>query len=77
MNFDFPLILVLASAVTGAIWALDALLLARKRRPQTKEPMLVEYSKAFFPVIFIVLVLRSFVAEPFRIPSGSMMPTLL
>lgn len=77
MNFDFPLILVLASAITGGIWALDALLWARKRARETKEPVLVEYSKAFFPVIFIVLVLRSFVAEPFRIPSGSMMPTLL
>lgn len=77
MNFDFPLILVLASAITGFIWLLDALLWGRKRSKDSKEPMLVEYSKAFFPVIFIVLLLRSFIAEPFRIPSGSMMPTLL
>lgn len=42
-----------------------------------KEPWYVEYSKSFFPVLVIVLLLRSFVAEPFRIPSGSMMPTLL
>jgi signal peptidase I len=42
-----------------------------------KEPWYVEYSKSFFPVLLIVLVLRAFVAEPFRIPSGSMMPTLL
>lgn len=42
-----------------------------------KEPWYVEYSKSFFPVLLIVLVLRSFVVEPFRIPSGSMMPTLL
>jgi signal peptidase I len=42
-----------------------------------KEPLLVEYSRSFFPVILIVLLLRSFVVEPFRIPSGSMMPTLL
>lgn len=41
-----------------------------------KEPILVEYSKAFFPVLLIVLLLRSFVVEPFRIPSGSMLPTL-
>jgi len=42
-----------------------------------KEPILVEYARSFFPVILIVLLLRSFVVEPFRIPSGSMMPTLL
>ncbi len=41
-----------------------------------KEPLLVEYAKSFFPVILIVLVLRSFLVEPFRIPSGSMIPTL-
>ncbi len=41
------------------------------------EPWWVEYSRSFFPVLFVVLVLRSFIAEPFRIPSGSMMPTLL
>jgi signal peptidase I len=42
-----------------------------------KEPLLVEYSRSFFPVILAVLVLRSFLIEPFRIPTGSMMPTLL
>ncbi len=41
-----------------------------------KEPVLVEYARTFFPVILIVLILRSFIVEPFRIPSGSMMPTL-
>ena len=42
-----------------------------------KESIFVEYSRSLFPVILAVLVLRSFMVEPFRIPSGSMMPTLL
>jgi signal peptidase I len=42
-----------------------------------KEPTIVEYAKSFFPVILAVLLLRSFLVEPFRIPSNSMMPTLL
>ncbi len=44
---------------------------------EVPEPVLVEYARSFFPVILAVLVLRSFLVEPFRIPSGSMMPTLL
>ena len=42
-----------------------------------KESTFVEYCKSFFPVILAVLLLRSFLVEPFRIPSNSMMPTLL
>ena len=85
MTFDFPAFLVLASALTGGIWLLDALVFAPRRRLAAagdaaglaKEPVLVEYARSFFPVIFAVLVLRSFLVEPFRIPSNSMMPTLL
>ncbi|MBI3898610.1 MAG: signal peptidase I [Gammaproteobacteria bacterium] len=46
------------------------------RRAAAKEPLYVEYARAFFPVILIVFLLRSFVVEPFRIPSGSMLPSL-
>lgn len=82
IHFDFEFFLVIATAVTGLLWLTDTLLFARRRGAQAlsqenREPLLVEYSRAFFPVLLAVLVLRAFIFEPFRIPSGSMMPTLL
>lgn len=76
---SFELILVLLTAITGAIAYVDKVAWAPKRARSVtteSEPVIVEYSKSLFPVFLIVLVLRSFIAEPFRIPSGSMYPTL-
>lgn len=78
MHFDFAAFLVLATVFAGVVWLIDHLAFAKKRKQaDRKEPILVEYARSFFPVLLVVLVLRSFIAEPFRIPSNSMMPTLL
>lgn len=88
MHFDFSAFLVLAAFITGIVWLLDILSFRRRRLENNRmhiesdadylhEPVIIEYARSFFPVILLVLILRSFLFEPFKIPSGSMMPTLL
>jgi signal peptidase I len=86
-QLDFSAVLVVISAITGLVLAVDATLLHRKRIVAAEragkdpalipEPLTVDYARSFFPVAVAVLVLRAFVFEPYRIPSDSMMPTLL
>jgi len=73
---NFPLILFLLTLITGAIWALDFFHLRKKRDPKAPVPTWIDYTASFFPILLIVFALRSFVAEPFKIPSSSMRPTL-
>ncbi|MEO8366011.1 MAG: signal peptidase I [Pseudoxanthomonas sp.] len=77
----FETILVVLTLLTGVISLLDKLFLAKRRAARNglldEEPVLVDYSRAFFPVLAVVLILRSFIAEPYKIPSASMMPNLL
>src|SRR5580692_10722848 len=86
-RLDFSLVLVTVVAVAGAVWLLDHLLFEPARRRAAAAagrdpaalplPVTVDYARSFFPVAVIVLVVRAFIFEPFRIPSDSMMPTLL
>jgi signal peptidase I len=90
MNIDFALVLVLLTFISGAIWLVDSIVFAPGRKSlqratgaeddqkdTLRTPVLVDYARSFFPIFLIVLILRSFIVEPFRIPSASMMPTLL
>jgi signal peptidase I len=86
-RLDFSAVLFGITVLTGIVWGFDALFLARRRLSAAtsagkdptliREPGTVDYARSFFPVALVVLVLRSFIFEPFRIPSDSMMPTLL
>ena len=71
----FAAVLLLATTITGVIWGIDSAVLRSKRGAES-EPVLVEMARSFFPVILIVFLLRSFLYEPFKIPSESMLPTL-
>ncbi len=85
MNTDFTAILAVLALVSGVIWGIDHWFFAKRRKPASldkesenkrKEPIIVEYARFLFPVFIIVLGIRGFIVEPFKIPSGSMLPTL-
>ena len=85
MNVDFLLILTGLSIVSGLIWLVDALFWASKRKrlawerndeTLVKRPMIVDYAKSFFPVFIVVLLIRSFIVQPFKVPTGSLEPTV-
>lgn len=82
MNIDFPLVLMVLTFAAGFILLFDKLFLASSRKgiddsEPAKKPFLVEQAASYFPVLAIVFVLRSFIFEPFQIPSASMEPGLI
>lgn len=78
MIFNFTFYLTLAVLLTGIIALLDVLLWAKKRRYKGGKPfIIIDYSRAFFPVLLFVLIVRSFLIQPYRVPTGSLEPTIL
>ncbi len=82
MNIDFSVVLVLLTALSGVIWLLGKLYHVDQRYDgqgtgQATLVFVFDTARSFFPIFLIVLILRSFIIEPFKIPSNSMMPTLL
>ena len=73
----FAAILMAATFLTGIIWLVDLVFLKSKKKPEQKDHIIIEYAKSFFPILLLVFVIRTFIVEPFKIPSGSMMPTLI
>ena len=78
MSVDFPLILTLAVLITGAIFLIDFIFLAKKRKKKGKKrPGLIRYSREFFPILLVVLLIRSFLFQPYHVPTGSLEPTVI
>lgn len=80
LNFDINLILLPLLALMAIVWLTEAIIakfFPKLVAGRSKVPWWLDYSRSFLPVLAIVVVIRSFIAEPYQIPSSSMVPTLL
>lgn len=75
---NFPVTLTLLTFITGLIVLADVLFWVKKRKTSAATPgTLVRNSREFFPVLLLVWVIRSFIMQPYHVPSGSLEPTIV
>lgn len=80
MIFDFLNILSLVTIFAGVICLVDIIWRRIKKEPQdekAKHPLIIEYARSFFPILLIVLLIRSLLFQPYRVPTGSLEPTVM
>lgn len=87
MYLDFLNILSLITIFVGVICLVDIIMRARKpkknfglqekEKQKIKHPIIIEYARSFFPVLLIVLLIRAFLFQPYRVPTGSLEPTII
>lgn len=80
MTLDFPLILLAVIVFTGLVSLVDLIYCVARRESlfaDIKRPVIIEYARAFFPVLLAVFLIRSFIAQPYRVPTGSLEPSVM
>lgn len=83
MSIDFPIILLLLTIFSGVVALVDSIYCSWKKwkgqgeQISERKPILIEYARAFFPVLLIVFLIRSFLIQPYRVPTGSLEPTIM
>lgn len=76
MYFDFAFYFTIAVILTGLISLGDKIFFRKRRKAEQKPNWIIEYSRSFFPVLLLVWVVRSFIVQPYRVPTGSLEPTI-
>jgi len=76
VSFDATFFLVLLTLITGILLLFD-ILYKGKIKDQWNINTIFIHAKSFFPVLLIILIIRSFIVQPYKVPTGSLSPTII